>query len=158
NKAGSMRLDAVFGALRSQYDVILVDSPALNTASGIVEFLPFADATLVVVARGRAHSESLCLALEELGAIGANVVGLVVNHSEEVPRPARRHPRATPRRVSALVSAVQPANRPRVDPAHPADPDATWPTKSPRPPSTHSFLHRRRPESSWPGAVEMGPH
>jgi capsular exopolysaccharide synthesis family protein len=75
----SPRFKEVLDAIRTQYDFVLVDTPPLLVVTDPSVVAPRVDGVVLcirVTKNGRPHAER---AKEVLGALGANVLGVVVN-------------------------------------------------------------------------------
>jgi non-specific protein-tyrosine kinase len=76
---GSPRMVAVMEHLESGYDLIIVDSPPVQSVADAAILSSFLDATLLVIGAGRARRTTLRLAREALDRAGADVIGVVLN-------------------------------------------------------------------------------
>jgi len=65
--------------LRQKAEFVLFDTPALLAVSDAAVISPLMDGTLLVVGRARTYEEALRAAQSKLNAVGANIVGIVVN-------------------------------------------------------------------------------
>ncbi|HUR23072.1 MAG TPA: polysaccharide biosynthesis tyrosine autokinase [Acidimicrobiales bacterium] len=75
----SRRTTQVFDALRSQFDVVLVDSPPVLPVTDAAVLSPQVDGTIVVAMAGQTNTKSLARAMEVLGNVEATIVGAVLN-------------------------------------------------------------------------------
>jgi polysaccharide biosynthesis transport protein len=70
---------AVFGALRKQFDLILIDSPPVLPVTDAAILSQYADATLLLAAAGQTRRHDMHRAAEKMAQVGANVMGMVLN-------------------------------------------------------------------------------
>ncbi|MBX3100474.1 MAG: hypothetical protein KF761_12960 [Salinibacterium sp.] len=129
------RMRALLAELQSRFDVVIIDTPAISTATDATVLGSFGAATLLVAAEGTATRPALADALGVLAAGGSVPAGIVLN---QIPRntPRGRRPEApvvqrTPRRgagtkapapaaktvLEAPAAAVAPVPIPGVEPA-----------------------------------------
>ena len=85
---GSRAMDDVMLAMRARFDLILIDTPPLLPFADGVVASSRADGVVVVVRHGRTRREEVEGAMESLSAVGANVLGTVLNRT---PRGRRTH-------------------------------------------------------------------
>ncbi len=76
---GGARMRAVLDALRERFDVILLDTPPVHVAADSMILGRAADGVLLVVRAGATQRESAQDAIARLAAVGARVVGAVLN-------------------------------------------------------------------------------
>src|SRR5690606_14398984 len=76
---GSARMRDLVDRLRGVFDLIVFDSPPALVATDAALLAAACDATLVVAASAQTKAEEVKETLEELGRVGANVVGVVLN-------------------------------------------------------------------------------
>lgn len=65
--------------LKSKYDFVLIDSPALSAVSDAVIVAPQVDSTIMMVGFAQTSEESAQTAYEQLQTVNANVVGVILN-------------------------------------------------------------------------------
>lgn len=65
--------------LESGYDLIIVDSPPVQSVADAAILSSFLDATVLVIGAGSARRTTVRLAREALDRAGADVIGLVLN-------------------------------------------------------------------------------
>jgi capsular exopolysaccharide synthesis family protein len=65
--------------LRASYDVVVIDSPAVNAVADAAVLAGAVDGVLLVVRSGRTRLSAITAALEQLAAVGAPVLGIVLN-------------------------------------------------------------------------------
>ncbi len=75
----SPRTNDIMNALRSRFDMVLLDSPPSLPVTDAAVLARHADGTLVVVAAGSTTKRALSRALDFLGQVDAPIVGLVLN-------------------------------------------------------------------------------
>ena len=80
---GSERMTAVMAELSSRYDLLVVDTPPVLAAADAEILAVQTDATLVVVRAGQTERQSAQYAVQQLRAVGAQVVGAVLNDPDE---------------------------------------------------------------------------
>lgn len=79
-------------ALREEYDFVLLDTPALATASDAAVLGRHCDAALLVVRLNRTAREAVASALDQLGQSGVSVLGCVLTGDPDAPASrARRY-------------------------------------------------------------------
>lgn len=85
---GSSRMRHLLAALRSDYDIVLIDTPPLLPVTDAAVVSVNADGVVVIARHGRTKRPALAQAVNALTAVDANVVGVVINR---VPRNRRRN-------------------------------------------------------------------
>jgi succinoglycan biosynthesis transport protein ExoP len=80
---GSERMTAVMAELSARYDLLVVDTPPVLAAADAEILAVQTDATLVVVRAGQTERQSAQYAVQQLRAVGARVVGAVLNDPDE---------------------------------------------------------------------------
>jgi capsular exopolysaccharide synthesis family protein len=80
---GSERMTAVMAELSTRYDLLVVDTPPVLAAADAEILAVQTDATLVVVRAGQTERQSAQYAVQQLRAVGARVVGAVLNDPDE---------------------------------------------------------------------------
>ncbi|MFL5542650.1 MAG: polysaccharide biosynthesis tyrosine autokinase [Longimicrobiaceae bacterium] len=80
---GSERMTAVMADLSARYDLLVVDTPPVLAAADSEILAVQTDATLVVVRAGQTERQSAQYAVQQLRAVGAHVVGAVLNDPDE---------------------------------------------------------------------------
>jgi len=119
------RMRALIAELQSRFDVVIIDTPAISTATDATVLGSSGAATLLVVAEGTATRPALAEALGALAAGGSVPAGIVLNQIPRSTRGARPEAPAavrTSRRVTgAAVRAPRAAGAPvAVAPVAPA--------------------------------------
>ena len=76
---GSKRMRDVLETLRGQFDIIVIDSPPVLSATDAVLLSTQADATIVVAAAGTTKEGDLSHSLARLDDVGAKVIGTLLN-------------------------------------------------------------------------------
>jgi capsular exopolysaccharide synthesis family protein len=79
----SERLKEAFETLRSRYDLIFLDVPALVPVADASAVIPFSDAVLLVIMAGRSTKTHVARARELCQGMDANLIGLVVGNIQE---------------------------------------------------------------------------
>jgi succinoglycan biosynthesis transport protein ExoP len=80
---GSERMTALMAELSARYDLLVVDTPPVLAAADAEILAVQTDATLVVVRAGQTERQSAQYAVQQLRAVGARVVGAVLNDPDE---------------------------------------------------------------------------
>ena len=83
---GSAAARELLSKLADRYDEVILDTPPLSVVTDAAVLATVTDGLLVVARMGSTHGEALRRAVEELGGIGARVVGMVltdVHHAED---------------------------------------------------------------------------
>jgi capsular exopolysaccharide synthesis family protein len=80
---GSERMRATLADLAARYDLVLVDTPPVLAAADAEILGVQTDATVVVVRAGQTERQPAQYAVQQLRAIGARVVGGVLNDPDE---------------------------------------------------------------------------
>jgi capsular exopolysaccharide synthesis family protein len=80
---GSERMTAVMAELSTRYDLLVVDTPPVLAAADAEILAVQTDATLIVVRAGQTERQSAQYAVQQLRAVGARVVGAVLNDPDE---------------------------------------------------------------------------
>jgi non-specific protein-tyrosine kinase len=78
---GSQRMQAVLSILRESADLLIFDSPPVQTVTDAAVLSAFVDGTLLVVAAGKSRRGNVRKARETLARAGANVLGVVLNRA-----------------------------------------------------------------------------
>lgn len=76
---GSKRMRDVLETLRGKFDMIIIDSPPVLSATDAVLLSTQADATIVVASSGTTKEGDLDHSLERLDDVGAQVIGTLLN-------------------------------------------------------------------------------
>lgn len=80
---GSERMSAAMAELSARYDLLVVDTPPVLAAADAEILAVQTDATIVVVRAGQTERQSAQYAVQQLRAVGARVVGAVLNDPDE---------------------------------------------------------------------------
>jgi non-specific protein-tyrosine kinase len=80
---GSKRMSSLMDSMRSDFDLILFDSPPALAVSDASILATRVDATLLIVDSGHTRRDAARHAQEALSAVGANVLGVVLNRYAE---------------------------------------------------------------------------
>ena len=75
----SSRVRDIFGQLREQFDLVLIDSPPVLPVTDAAILSQYADATLLLAAAGQTRRGDLHRAAEKLDQVGATILGIVLN-------------------------------------------------------------------------------
>jgi capsular exopolysaccharide synthesis family protein len=70
---------AIFGRLRDQFDLVLIDSPPVLPVTDAAILSQYADATLMLAAAGQTRRADLHRAAEKLDQVGTMILGIVLN-------------------------------------------------------------------------------
>jgi len=69
----------ILDLLNKEYDLVLIDTPPLLSVTDASALAPAMDAVIMVVKPGVTKLSALQQALEQLRAVGAHVLGIVLN-------------------------------------------------------------------------------
>nr|MBA3403928.1 CpsD/CapB family tyrosine-protein kinase [Gemmatimonadaceae bacterium] len=84
---GSDATRRVLAGLAEAYDMIIIDTPPLLAASDAAILATIADGVIVVLRAGATESAAAQQAMQQLNAVGARIVGAVLNDPDaQVPR------------------------------------------------------------------------
>jgi capsular exopolysaccharide synthesis family protein len=82
----TVELRTIFDTLRRQYDLILMDVPALIPVADASSLIPFADAVILMAMAGRTTKPLLARAREICLGMDARILGLIIgNLNESIP-------------------------------------------------------------------------
>ena len=76
-------LSEMLSTLRDNYDLILMDTPAIIPVADPTRLIPFADGVLLAAMAGKTTGPQLMRAKELCEGLDANILGLIVNNVEE---------------------------------------------------------------------------
>jgi capsular exopolysaccharide synthesis family protein len=76
----------MFQTLTQEYDVIIVDTPALLAVTDAATLAPIVDGVVMVVRRVNAQRHDVEMALEQLANVKGELIGVVVNRAQDVNR------------------------------------------------------------------------
>jgi len=76
---GSRRMTTAVDRFKSAYDLVIVDSPPVQSVADSAILSSFLDATVIVIGAGKARRATVQLARESLDRAGARIVGVVLN-------------------------------------------------------------------------------
>lgn len=76
---GSRRMEAAVDRMKAAYDLIIMDSPPVQSVADAALLSSFLDATVMVIGAGKARRTTVQLARESLERAGARLVGVVLN-------------------------------------------------------------------------------
>ncbi len=76
---GSRRMGAIMDGLKSGYDLIILDSPPIQSVADAAILSSFMDATVLVIGGGKGHRATVQMGRESLERAGARVIGVVLN-------------------------------------------------------------------------------
>jgi capsular exopolysaccharide synthesis family protein len=88
----SERMRTLLAEGRRKNDIVLLDTPPILVASDAAPLIPEADAVLVVACAGTTTFEVAKRVTDTLRRLGAPLVGVALNRSADMPRPAGYHP------------------------------------------------------------------
>lgn len=78
---GSPKMATIIQQLKEEFDVVLLDSPALLDVSDAAVLVPLVDQVVFVVARQRADRDAVKTALRQLANVRARAVEVVINRA-----------------------------------------------------------------------------
>lgn len=76
---GSARMRELFDELADRYDYIFIDTPPINVVSDASVLSKLLTGVIMVVRAGSTERGAVQMALEQLGFVGANILGFVLN-------------------------------------------------------------------------------
>ena len=76
---GSLRMRTLLGTLLEDADLVVFDSPPMQSLTDAAVISSFVDGTLVVVSAGKSRRRTVRRTMETLQRAGANVLGVVLN-------------------------------------------------------------------------------
>lgn len=105
--SGTTRFRAVWSAVRSNHDYVIVDTSPVNSVSEAAVLASHADGTLFVMEERRTSIRDALAALRRIGNHGVRPLGLVVNRSQtgHYPRPEPERPRSEIDRLNSQKRA-----------------------------------------------------
>ena len=80
---GSLRMETLIEELATQYDVVLLDSPAFMSVADAAVLAPLVDKVVLVVRRNLVRQEALRETCKHLENMDVKPVGIVVNDAEQ---------------------------------------------------------------------------
>jgi capsular exopolysaccharide synthesis family protein len=83
---GTEAMRSILQTAAQEFAVLIIDSPPVLAASDAAVIATITDATVIVVRAGRTHEEEAQSTLSQLTAVGANVVGAVLNDPDAAVR------------------------------------------------------------------------
>ena len=87
----SERMRTLLAEGRSKNDIVLLDTPPILVASDAVPLMPESDAVLLVASAGTTTVEVAKRVSDTLRRLGAPLIGVALNRSADMPRPAHYH-------------------------------------------------------------------
>jgi polysaccharide biosynthesis transport protein len=81
---GTSRMSQLLEEMREQYDVIIIDTPPVLVAADAAAISALADGVLLVVRAGKTPRDAARRTMQQLQAVGANVVGFVLNDPDTI--------------------------------------------------------------------------
>ena len=79
---GSVKMKAILNELKSKFDIVLLDTPALLSVTDAAVLVPMVDNIVLVVARTRSKKDSIHAVRQQLQYVNAKMVDVVVNRAE----------------------------------------------------------------------------
>ena len=106
-------MQGMIAELSTRFHLLVLDTPPLLTdTAGTATLAAAADGVIMVVRSGRTHRERARMALRQLAAVRARVVGVVLNDAGSAPPAREGEPDAGPRRAfTTPVAAIAEARR-----------------------------------------------
>lgn len=80
---GLRAMAAIIEQLVEQFDLVLIDTPSLQTVTDAAVLAPMVDGAMLVVARGHARQQSVRAALQQLANVRTVPLGIVVMRGEQ---------------------------------------------------------------------------
>jgi non-specific protein-tyrosine kinase len=121
----SQQMHNVIQKLCEQFDLVLIDAPAILSVADAALLAPMVDGVVLVVRRDHAHKEAVRSAVKQLADVGATVLGVVFNSGQPAGRqrgasyPVRvdksrgaapRQPIAAPKPISPQLKVPAPTD------------------------------------------------
>jgi len=78
---GSPSMASVLKQLQQEFDIVILDTPALLSVSDALVLVPMTDAVILVVARGRSRRTKMRSTHQQLLNIGAKSIRVVINRA-----------------------------------------------------------------------------
>ncbi|TXR48326.1 GumC family protein [Phyllobacterium endophyticum] len=100
---GHEQFGKLIAQLKRQYDIVLIDTPALSNSADAIRAASLADTTVLVVRRDTAKMEDVITAITRLRADGRKVSGIVLNSDHHSRPVSLRAPLASTHLVSGQV-------------------------------------------------------
>jgi len=89
---GSEAMSELLAALKSQVDVVVIDTPAYLAVADATSLAMLVDGVILVASRGDVRRQDILEMRRQLEAIRSNLIGVVINRAEyDVPRPYRKY-------------------------------------------------------------------
>lgn len=80
---GHEQFAKMIAQLKRQYDIVLIDTPAVGSSADAIRVAALADATVLVVRRDTANSNDVMAAVSRLRSAGRTVCGVVLNSDRQ---------------------------------------------------------------------------
>ncbi|MFA5535741.1 MAG: CpsD/CapB family tyrosine-protein kinase [Bacillota bacterium] len=81
---GSAKMEEFLNGIRPAYDMLLVDSPPVNTVADASILATKVDGMVFVIEAGKTTREAVMLAKQQLGKVNARILGVVLNKVKQV--------------------------------------------------------------------------
>lgn len=81
---GSSQMAGLIAQLKEQFDVVLLDAPALLAVTDAATLAPLADGVVLIVGRSRVRREAVQAARRQLENVKARLIGVVVNRADDL--------------------------------------------------------------------------
>ncbi|MBN1427337.1 MAG: polysaccharide biosynthesis tyrosine autokinase [Anaerolineae bacterium] len=89
---GSELMRNLLTTLKSQADVILIDTPAYLAVADVTSLVTVVDSVILIARRGEVRRKDLSIIRRELATAHSDLIGVVINRAEyDVPRPYRKY-------------------------------------------------------------------
>ncbi len=79
---GSSQMANLIEEMKKEYDVVLLDTPALSSVADAAVLVPFVDDVVLVAAQAHVHEDAIQNACDELANVNAKSVLVVVNQAD----------------------------------------------------------------------------
>ncbi len=79
---GSLKMRALIEKLKEEFDIVILDTPALLSVSDGAVMVPYVDNVLLVVARSRSRRDAVRAVRQQLIHVNAKAVRVIVNRAE----------------------------------------------------------------------------
>jgi non-specific protein-tyrosine kinase len=79
---GSQEMESLIEQLKREFDVVLLDTPALLSVTDAAVLAPLVDMVVLVVATERSHRDAVRMVREQLDSAHAKAIGVVINRDK----------------------------------------------------------------------------
>lgn len=80
---GSPQMAEFLDAMKAEYDMVLIDTPALYSVIDAAVLVPLVESVVLVVAKSQSHRDALVAVREQLSSVRAKAINVVINRMEQ---------------------------------------------------------------------------